>query len=104
MSLRSLLEGAPDAMVIVDDKGDVFNNDLTQAIELGNAIDLASTMLTAGVARKESRGAHSRPHEFPTRDDVNFLKHSIVRWQDGGPDLSYKDVRMTKWEPMERTY
>ena len=92
------------ANVIVDDKGDVFNNDLTQAIELGNAIDLASTMLTAGVARKESRGAHSRPHEFPTRDDVNFLKHSIVRWQDGGPDLSYKDVRMTKWEPMERTY
>jgi succinate dehydrogenase/fumarate reductase flavoprotein subunit len=92
------------ANVIVDDKGDVFNNDLTQAIELGNAIDLAASMLTAGVARKESRGAHSRPHDFPTRDDENFLKHSIVRWQDGGPVLSYKEVRMTKWEPMERTY
>ena len=92
------------ANVIVDDKGDVFNNDLTQAIELGNAIDLAASMLTAGVARKESRGAHSRPHDFPTRDDESFLKHSIVRWQDGRPDLSYKEVRMTKWEPMERTY
>ena len=92
------------ANVLVDDKGDVFNNDLTQAIELGNAIDLASCMLTAGVARRESRGAHSRPHDFPTRDDENFLKHSIVRWQDGAPALSYKDVRMTKWEPMERTY
>jgi succinate dehydrogenase / fumarate reductase, flavoprotein subunit len=92
------------ANVLVDDKGDVFNNDLTQAIELGNAIDLAAAMLTAGVARKESRGAHSRPHDFPTRDDENFLKHSIVRWQDGAPDLSYKEVRMTKWEPMERTY
>ena len=92
------------ANVLVDDKGDVFNNDLTQAIELGNAIDLAAAMLTAGVARKESRGAHSRPHDFPTRDDENFMKHSIVRWQDGAPVLSYKEVRKTKWEPMERTY
>ncbi len=92
------------ANVLVDDKGDVFNSDLTQAIELGNAIDLAAAMLTAGVARKESRGAHSRPHDFPTRDDENFMKHSIVRWQDGAPALSYKEVRMTKWEPMERTY
>ncbi|MEP6893752.1 MAG: FAD-binding protein [Gaiellaceae bacterium] len=92
------------ANVLVEDKGDVFNSDLTQAIELGNAIDLAAAMLTAGVARRESRGAHSRPHDFPTRDDENFLKHSIVRWQDGAPELSYKEVRMTKWEPMERTY
>jgi succinate dehydrogenase / fumarate reductase flavoprotein subunit len=80
------------ASVFVEDKGDVFNNDLTQAIELGNAIDLGACMLTAGVARKESRGAHSRPHDYPTRDDANFLKHSIVRWVDGGR------------EPMERTY
>ncbi len=92
------------ANVLVEDKGDVFNSDLTQAIELGNAIDLAAAMLTAGVARRESRGAHSRPHDFPTRDDENFLKHSIVRWADGAPELSYKEVRMTKWEPMERTY
>jgi len=92
------------ASVVVEDKGDVFNNDLTQAIELGNAIDLAACMLTAGVARKESRGAHSRPHDFPTRDDENFLKHSIVRWQDSRPDLSYNEVRMTRWEPMERKY
>jgi succinate dehydrogenase/fumarate reductase flavoprotein subunit len=90
--------------VLVEDKGTVFNSDLTQAIELGNAIDLAACMLLAGVSRKESRGAHSRPHDYPTRDDENFLKHSIVRWVDGRPELSYKEVRMTKWEPMERTY
>jgi succinate dehydrogenase/fumarate reductase flavoprotein subunit len=92
------------AEVLVEDKGKVFNTDLTQAIELGNALDLAACMLVAGVARKESRGAHSRPHDHPTRDDENFLKHSIVRWVDDRPKLSYKDVRMTKWEPMERTY
>jgi len=90
--------------VVVEDKGTVFNNDLTQAIELGNAIDLAACMLQAGLARRESRGAHSRPHDHPTRDDENFLKHSITRWLDGRPELSYKEVRMTKWEPMERTY
>jgi succinate dehydrogenase flavoprotein subunit len=90
--------------VVIDDKGDVFNNDLTQAIELGYLLDIAECMVTAGLARKESRGAHSRPYDFPDRDDENFLKHSIQRWQDGGPELSYKEVRMTKWEPMERKY
>jgi succinate dehydrogenase / fumarate reductase flavoprotein subunit len=90
--------------VYVEDKGNVFNSDLTQAIELGYMLDLAATMLQAGIARKESRGAHSRPHDFPTRDDDNFLKHSISRWVNGGPELSYKEVRMTRWEPEERKY
>ena len=90
--------------VVVEDKGDVFNSDLTQAIELGYLLDLAACMLQAGMAREESRGAHSRPHDFPDRDDERFLKHSITRWTDGGPELSYKDVRFTRWAPMERTY
>ena len=93
-----------DRGVVIEDKGDVFNNDLTQAIELGNMIDLAACMVQAGLARKESRGAHARPYDFPTRDDENFMKHSISRWVDGGPELSYKDVRVTKYEPMERKY
>ncbi len=93
-----------EAGVVIEDKGDVFNSDLTQAIELGNMIDLARCMLQAGIARKESRGAHARPHDFPTRDDENFMKHSISRWADGEPELSYEEVRFTKYEPMERTY
>ena len=48
------------AKVVVEDKGDVFNTDLTQAIELGYLLDIAACMLQAGIARKESRGAHSR--------------------------------------------
>jgi succinate dehydrogenase/fumarate reductase flavoprotein subunit len=90
--------------VYVEDKGDVFNNDLTQAIELGNMLDTAWCMLQAGIARKESRGAHARPHDYPTRDDENFMKHSITRWGDDRPELSYKEVRKTKWEPEERKY
>jgi succinate dehydrogenase / fumarate reductase flavoprotein subunit len=93
-----------DRGVVIEDKGDVFNSDLTQAIELGFMLDIAPCMLQAGIARKESRGAHSRPSDFPSRDDDNFLKHSISHLKDGQPVLSYKEVRMTKWEPMERKY
>jgi succinate dehydrogenase / fumarate reductase flavoprotein subunit len=93
-----------DRGVLIEDKGEVFNSDLTQAIELGNMIELARCMLQAGVARKESRGAHARPYDFPNRDDENFMKHSISRRGDEGPELSYKDVRFTKYEPMERKY
>ena len=90
--------------VVVEDKGEVFNSDLTQAIELGYLLDIASCMLQAGIARKESRGAHSRPHDYPTRDDESFMKHSITTWDDGAPQLSYREVRMTRWEPMVRSY
>ncbi len=90
--------------VYVEDKGDVFNNDLTQAIELGNMLDTALCMIEAGIARKESRGAHARPYDYPTRDDANFLHHSITRWRDDDVELSTEPVRMTKWTPEERKY
>ena len=56
------------------------------------------------VARRESRGAHARPYDFPTRDDESFLKHTIVTWVDGAPQLGWKPVTMTKWQPEERKY
>ena len=67
-------------------------------------LDLAACMLQAGIARKESRGAHARPHDYPDRDDENFMKHSISRWVDDEPELTYKDVRVTQYEPTVRTY
>jgi succinate dehydrogenase / fumarate reductase, flavoprotein subunit len=93
-----------DRGVLIEDKGEVFNSDLTQAIELGNMLKLAACMVQAGAARKESRGAHARPYDYPDRDDENFMKHSISRWVDGRPELTYKDVRYTKYDPMERKY
>jgi succinate dehydrogenase / fumarate reductase flavoprotein subunit len=90
--------------VVVEDKGDIFNSDLTQAIELEYMLDLAWTMVQAGLAREESRGAHSRPSDFPERDDERFLKHSVTRWADDGPELGYEEVRMTKWQPEVRSY
>jgi succinate dehydrogenase / fumarate reductase, flavoprotein subunit len=90
--------------VVVEDKGQVFNNDLTQALELGFLLELAACMVVSGRARKESRGAHARPYDFPKRDDEDFMRHTIVTWQDGAPKLNWKPVTVTKWQPMERTY
>jgi succinate dehydrogenase / fumarate reductase, flavoprotein subunit len=91
--------------VVVDDKGEIFNNDLTQALELGFMLDLAQCMVVAGLARKESRGAHARPHDYPNRDDENFLKHTLTTLDAKGQvQLDWKPVTMTKWQPQERTY
>jgi succinate dehydrogenase flavoprotein subunit len=90
--------------VVVEDTGSVFNTDLTQALELGFLLELAACMVEAGLARKESRGAHARPYDYPERDDENFLKHTLVTWVDGRAQLTWEPVRMTKWQPQERTY
>jgi len=90
--------------VVVDDKGEVFNNDLTQALELGFLLELAACMVVAGIERKESRGAHARPYDFPNRDDEKYMKHTIVRWVGDQPVLDWKPVTVTKWQPQERTY
>ena len=92
------------ARVIVDDKGDVFNNDLTQALELGFLLEIAACMVDAGLARKESRGAHARPHDYPKRDDEKFMRHTLVTWENGRPRLDWAPVRVTRWEPEERRY
>ena len=90
-------------LVVVEDKGEVFNNDLTQALELGFLLELAECMVLAGLARKESRGAHARPYDYPDRDDDQFLRHTLVRWEDGRPELDWSPVTITEWEPAARS-
>jgi succinate dehydrogenase / fumarate reductase flavoprotein subunit len=90
--------------VVVEDKGAVFNSDLTQALELGFLLELADCMVVSGLARKESRGAHARRDDYPDRDDQNFLRHTLTTLVDGRAYLDWKPVTMTKWQPMERTY
>jgi len=90
--------------VVVEDKGEVFNSDLTQALELGFLLELADCMVLAGLARKESRGAHARPYDYPDRDDERFLRHTLVRWDDGRLELDWSPVTITEWEPAARSY
>jgi succinate dehydrogenase flavoprotein subunit len=88
----------------VDDKGNVFNQDLLGALELGFMLDNAEAMVLGAIERKESRGAQFRT-DYPERNDEEWLKHIVVtRQDDGTPVISYAPVTITKWQPEERRY
>ncbi len=90
--------------VSIDDKGETFNYDLTEALELGYLLDLAEALVVSAAARTESRGAHMRV-DHPERDDVNWMRHTLIARRAGGElDLDYKPVVGGRYEPMERKY
>jgi succinate dehydrogenase / fumarate reductase flavoprotein subunit len=91
------------AHVCVEDRGRVFNTDLLEARELGYLLDCAETTVVSALARKESRGAHSR-EDYPERDDTNFLSHTLAYRTASRPALRYKPVTITRFEPKPRTY
>ena len=90
--------------VLVDDTREDFNNDRTPALELGYQLEHAACKVVSGLARKESRGAHARPTDYPERDDEQFLRHTLVSWEAGHPRLDWKPVTITRWQPAVRTY
>ncbi|MBN1284555.1 MAG: succinate dehydrogenase flavoprotein subunit [Anaerolineae bacterium] len=88
----------------IDDQGKIFNYDVLDAWEMGCLLELAEVTAVSALARQESRGAHSR-EDFPKRDDVNWLKHTLAYCRpDGSIELRYKPVTLTKYEPKERVY
>ncbi|MBV9111053.1 MAG: succinate dehydrogenase flavoprotein subunit [Gemmatimonadetes bacterium] len=92
------------AKVGVMDTGRAFNTDLLEAWELGNLLDLAEVTTLSALNRTESRGAHMR-EDYEKRDDVNWLKHTLVnRADDGTLSIDYKPVTITKFQPKERVY
>ncbi len=91
------------SLLRVVDRSRVCNTDLVEALELRSLIDLAGTIVCSARGRRESRGAHFR-EDFPDRDDARFLKHTLARKGPEGPILSYKPVRITRFQPKERKY
>jgi succinate dehydrogenase / fumarate reductase flavoprotein subunit len=87
----------------IDDDGKVFNQDVLGAIELGYILDCAECACVGALHRTESRGAQFRT-DFPERNDEEWLKHIDLTRSDDGPEISYSDVTITEWQPMERTY
>ena len=89
--------------IALQDKGNCFNRDLLDALELGHMLDLAEVIVTGALYRKESRGAHSR-EDYPERNDETFLVHTLVRLTDKGPQIFNKPVTITRFQPKERKY
>ncbi|MEO0246182.1 MAG: succinate dehydrogenase/fumarate reductase flavoprotein subunit, partial [candidate division WOR-3 bacterium] len=89
--------------VKINDKSLYYNTDLTSYLELENMVDVAEVVAVSAFERKESRGAHAR-RDYPKRDDVNYLKHTIAEYTKDGPKISYRDVKITIWKPVERKY
>ncbi len=87
----------------ITDRGRKFNTELLEALELGYLLDLAEVTAESALARKESRGAHSR-EDYPERDDDQWLKHTLAYRRPGGIELRYKPVTITRFEPKPRTY
>jgi succinate dehydrogenase / fumarate reductase flavoprotein subunit len=97
-SLRERLGG-----VGVTYRGERFNTELTEMIELGNLLDLALITAHASLDREESRGAHSR-EDFPDRDDETWLKHSLTWLYKTGLKSGFRPVDIVTWQPKPRTY
>lgn len=91
------------ANVAVGDKGEIFNTDITEALECGYMLDLAEALVVGGLAREESRGAHFRT-DFEKRDDANWLAHTVITKKGEKLEIAKKPVTITTFEPKERVY
>ncbi len=91
--------------VVVDDRGDAFNLDLIEALELENLLSFSEVIVEGALARKESRGAHFRS-DFPKRNDGDWLKHTLA-WRRSGKialDFNKAVVIYPQYQPQERKY
>ena len=84
-------------------KGKNFNTELMEILELRNLLEFSDAIVTGALARKECRGAHWRT-DHPTRDDVNWLKHTFAYKTEKGIALRYKPVKILNYQPQERKY
>ena len=87
----------------VADKTKEYNTNLLHVLELDSLLNTAELVLLSALAREESRGAHSR-QDYPSRDDKNWLKHSLAYRVNGKPEFIYSPVTITKHVPTERRY
>ena len=87
----------------VDDKAKEYNTNFSNVMELDSMFRVAEVVLVGAINRKESRGAHART-DYPKRDDVNFLHHTLAYYDPNEPLMKTFPVTITKYRPVERKY
>lgn len=99
------LRATYDQGVLVQDKGRVFNNDLTYAIEVGYLLEMGDVLTRCALEREESRGGHTRL-DFSERDDEKWLVHSLATRTIDDPaiEVGTHPVTITDYQPAIRTY
>ena len=105
------LERVLKERISIKDKGLVWNTDLLEALELKNMLSLAYLTIGASIFREESRGSHYR-YDFPERDDVNWMYHTLS-WYNNNKlkneksDVNFKGLfpdEMESIPPAKRVY
>ena len=101
--LKKLRELRDKAWKHVDDKAKEYNTNFTNVMEIDSMFRVAEVVLIGAINRRESRGSHART-DYPTRNDVNFLHHTLAYYDSKEPIMKKHPVTITKYKPVERKY
>jgi len=80
-----------------------YSQELVNIFEFNSMLDLSEIITLGALNREETRGSHYRL-DFKNRNDRDWLKHTLVTFKDGKPQISYKEVMIDKYKPVERKY